>query len=350
MDGNAREYPEDYKYVYASESDYSRNDTLYEQFLVFSSYRFIMVVFVTVPLASFGLFGNVVSFLTFGKLALKNSVTFLLRALAINDLFILLCMVPVLCAEYTGEGISFRDNLCPSTTAVGLEIYTRLYIHPLLNFSMFCGTWTSVVIGMTRYIVVCRPLQAARLCTVSRARKQMLFITVFSIIDALPRFFEMEIRKKPDGSAYAVDALWGDNWYYYAYFYGFHIIAVFIVPFIMLLFCCVRLIAALRTASRQPIGRHGGNQVDTRISVMLVNLIAVFLFCQGFLWLYNILPFGPPITPCIDIKLLYMRVFLYALIIFNASVNCIIYLVYFKEFRRKLYTKWCHWLQPTGVR
>ena len=266
-------------------------------------------------------------------------MSFLLRALSINDSFILLCMAPVLYAEYTGEGVSFRDNPCPSTTAEGFEDYTRAYIHPLLNLSIVCGTWTSVVIGMTRYIVVYTPLQATRLCTVSRAKKQMLFITVLSVIYALPRFFEMEIRKKPDGSAYAVDTLWAENWYDYVYFYGFQIIAVFIVPFIMLLFCCVRLIAALRTASRQPIGRHGGNQVDTRISVMLVNLIAVFLFCQSFLWLYNILPFGPPITPCIDIKSLYMRVFLYALFIFNASINCVIYLVYLREFRRKLCTK-----------
>ena len=52
--------------------------TLYAQFLVFCSYRFIMVIFVTVPLASFGLVGNIVSFITFGKLAHNNSISYTL--------------------------------------------------------------------------------------------------------------------------------------------------------------------------------------------------------------------------------------------------------------------------------
>ena len=312
-----------------------------------------MVVFVTVPLASFGLVGNVVSFFTFGKLAHKNSVTFALRALAINDTFILLCMAPVLYTEYTGEGMSFRDNPCPITTAVGLDAYNRVYIHPLINIGVIVGTWTSVVIGMTRYIAVCRPLQAARLCTVSRTTRQILSIIVIAVIYVLPRFFEMEIRKKPDGSAFVVDALWNNKWYYYIYFCGVHLICVFSIPFVVLVFFCVRLMAALRSAMRQPIGRHGGGkEIDTRITSMLVILIAVFLFCHGIFWVYNSRKFifrtSSPVTPCINIKSLYIRVFLYMVFISNSSVNCFIYLVYLREFRRKLCPKWCHRPLPTG--
>ena len=172
MDGYRSEYVENYTYYYANESDHSHNNTHFEQFLVFYSYRNIIAIYVAAPLASIGIVGNIVSFFFFGKLARKNSVTFALRVLAVNDTFILLCITPVLYAGYTGEVISFRNKPCPITTAVALEAYIRVYMHPLINIGVIVGTWTSVVIGMTRYIVVCRPLQAAILCTVNRARKQ----------------------------------------------------------------------------------------------------------------------------------------------------------------------------------
>ena len=348
MNGNGSEYVEDYKYHYTNESDYSHNDTYYEQFLVFYDFRYILWIFVAAPLILLGLLGNIVAFSTFGKFARQNTITFLLRTLAITDSFLLVFMALGMYAEYTGGKIIFRGKQCPTISVEGLGTYIRAYIHPLANINGIVGTWTSVMIGMNRYIVVCRPLQAATLCTVSRARKQMLCITVIAVMYALPRFFEMEIKKKPDGSAFQVDALWGNKWYYYIYFCGVHFICLFSIPFTMLLFFCVRLIAALRTATRRTIKRHGGNQVDTRITSMLVILIAVFLFCQAFLWLYNILRIGPPVTPCIGINSLYIRVFVYTLFIFNSSVNFVIYLVYLKEFRRRLCTKYCHSSQQTG--
>ena len=169
----------------------------------------------------------------------------------------------------------------------------------------------------------------------------MLCIIVIAVIYVLSRFFEMKIRKKPDGSAFVVDALWSNKWYYYIYFCGVHLICVFSIPFVMLVFFWVRLIATLRSAVRQQIGRHGGGkEVDPS---MLVILIAVFLFCHGLFWVYNSRGFifgtGFPVTPCINIKSLYLRVFLHIVLISNSSVNFFIYLVYLREFRRKLCPK-----------
>ena len=150
----------------------------------------------------------------------------------------------------------------------------------------------------------------------------------------------MGIRKKPDGSVYVVDALWGNKLYYYVYFCGVHFIFVFFIPCTMLLFFCVRLIIALRKATRQQVTINRGSPLDTRITSMLLVLIAIFLFCHSYLWLYNILfQHGSPETNCIVIKSLYMSVFLYIVFIFNSSVNCFIYLGYLKEFRRKLCSK-----------
>ena len=306
-----------------------------------------MWIVVAIPLVLVGLLGNIVAFFTFGKFARQNSITFLLRTLAIVDSFLLVILALGMYAEYNGDNIIYQGKQCYDVSVEGLGSYSRAYVHPLFSLSTIVGTWTSVMIGMNRYIVVCRPLQAASLCTVGRTKKQMLSIIVIAVMYALPRFFELEIRKNPDGSAYLVDALWGNKWYYYIYFLAVHVICVLSIPFIMLSFFCARLIAALRKAARERVGRHGGNQVDTRITSMLVLVIAIFLFCQAVLWLYNALPIAPPITPCFDIKAFYIRAFVYTLFTFNSSVNCAIYLAYLKEFRRRVCTKYCNSLQQT---
>ena len=204
-------------------------------------------------------------------------------------------MALVAYASYTGDKIILLGKQCYTISIKGIGTYTRIYLYPLVNITGIVGTWTPVIIGMYRYIVFTHsPLQAARLCSVSRTRKQMLSIVVIAVIYALPRFFEMDIRKKRDGSVYLVDVLWGNIWYYYVYFCGIHFIFVFWIPFTMLLFFCMRLKFALRKATRQQVTNNRGSHLDTRITSMLLVLIAVFLFVMvtfGFITLFS--QFGP---------------------------------------------------------
>ena len=92
MNGNGSENVQYYKYDYTNESDYSHNDTKYEQFLAFYGYRYVLWVCVVAPLVVLGLWGNIVAFFTFGKFAHQISVTLLLRVLAIIDSFLLVLM------------------------------------------------------------------------------------------------------------------------------------------------------------------------------------------------------------------------------------------------------------------
>ena len=279
---------------------------------------------VTGLLALLGLVGNIVSFCTFGKMP-NSATTFLLRALAVFDSGLLLLNASLYAMRWA-EKLSV------------LLIFTQIYIVSTSHIFYVAVVWTSVIIGMNRYIAVCRPLQAARLCTTDRARKQLVCIVLFSIVYALPRFFRYKLTKAADGSEYEIPFLIDDKiWYEYFYIVGCEMIFRFVIPFAMLLFFCVRLITTLRAARRQPLDLHGGPRVETRVTLMLVTLLGIFLICNAPNFIHN------------SLMIILMHDFQFAtswanilafyiadiLTIFNSSCNWVIYFAYMKEFRKK---------------
>ena len=286
------------------------------------------------PLALMGLIGNVITYIIFGKMGRQNAVTFLLRSLAVIDSCGLLVAVTY---EYWFWSV-LCGNVSIDTLASMLWPFMAVFVQPLYRVFLLANAWTSVIIGINRYIAVCRPLHAARLCTVSHARKQIACVVLFSFAYSLPRF--LEYKDIGDGKYFGLKDLdWMTKlWYYYIYVVGCDITFRFLVPVSILLYVCVRLAMTLRAATRQQMIRHGTHNTDTRVTTMLVVFLGVFLVCQ---------------TPSIYMRIsfvltrVYGRIILerdmvmYYLfsplcIIFNSSVNCLIYLAYNKQFRRKL--------------
>ena len=270
MGGNGSHFGEDY----------------FRQLMEFDKYYYIMCTFVFGPLILLGLVGNIISFFTWGKVKSQNAITFLLRTLAVFDSFLLLVMIlPV----YTAM-IQFGNHVDGwlYTVAEMLWPYTCVFIFPLINISTFAIAWTTACIGMNRYIAVCRGLHAVRLCTVSRAKKQIICIIIVSIFFNLPRFFECKIGEEPDGSKYPECSLKHNEWFTYIYMLGCDTIGIFLIPFCMLLFSCVRITLSLRAARRHPINRHG-ERPDTRTTSMLLILLGIFLVCHTYWGIFTFL-------------------------------------------------------------
>ena len=287
-------------------------------------------VFVIGVLAILGLVGNCMVFHTFGKMTPRKATTLLLRALAVLDSCVLLL------------------TLTNYTASLALDIWnhmfwvsaSRSYTIALLHIAWMANIWTSVVIGLNRYIAVCQPLQAARLCTTGHARKQMLCILLFSVVYGLPRFFSCKLTKSSDGSRNICKPLLDDKvWYHYFYKIGCELIFRFFLPFVLLLFFCVRLVTHLRAARKQSLGLCGGRRMDTRATSMLVTLLIVFLVCTTPNFIYNILRNIPKhfkfTSPLLRITLHYVSDISDMLAAFNSSCNWIIYFAYMREFRQK---------------
>ena len=312
MEGNNSNFSLDYEY-------WTEETAQYEHF------RFIVNAYVDGPLILAGLIGNIIAFCTLGKLTSQNAMTFHLRGLALSDICVLLCFMVYLCSWNV-----FHFHL--STAITKIALYAGTYSWPILQISNMINVWITVVVGMTRYIALCRPLDATSLCTKSRARKHMICIVLISLGYGLPAFLNDTIN---DGTTIY-------TWYYYIYMVGCNLIFRVLTPFSLLLFFSVRIIVALRTfrSRSQALERHGGQQVDATVTSMLLVLLGVFLVCNVLMWI-----------GCIVFKLLarnsvsntvYARRIIGFLHVLNSSVNCLIYVVYMKEFRRLLCVRWIH--------
>ena len=148
----------------------------------YERYQVILHAYVCGPLILAGVVGNIIAFRTLGRFMRQNVTTFLLRGLAISDISVLLIFV-----IYVWSGNAAHFHLPPATMAVVLD--ANIYICSILQIFSMVNVWMTVVVGMNRYIALCRPLDATRLCTISRARKHMIYIVLVSIAVGLPGFF-----------------------------------------------------------------------------------------------------------------------------------------------------------------
>ena len=296
-------------------------------------YAFIMDGVVTGSLSILGLIGNTIAYNIFGKMRYRNSMTFLLRSLAIIDSCVLLFALVILIwpgvARYTKW--SYREHVLA-------EPYMMKYVRPFVLSAVMATIWTCVLIGVNRYIAVCKPFMANRMCTLSRARKQLICILLFSLAFPLPRMFEGVIKTADNSTQiiYSRGALGENRWYRIIYYFGCDAVFRFLIPFTVLLFIAVRLCVALRDAQKHSLVRHGGLTLRNQVTRMLIVLQVVFLACHTPPMLARLLSHLNIEKQKCGGFLYYMHHITDTLIILNSSVNCLIYAIFMSEFRRKL--------------
>ena len=152
---------------------------------------------------------------------------------------------------------------------------------------------------------------------------------------SVTKFRWMWSEKIGDGSPYISNLLLHNKWYYYIYFTGCYCIFGSLIPFIMLLFFCVRIIT-LRAARKQPIDRHGDRLQNTKVTTMVLTLLAVFLVCDIIWWINNFVFMLSP-HPFFYTMWFHYTVFVSDIVVvLNSSVNGFIYFVHIRECRRTL--------------
>ena len=159
----------------------------------------------------------------------------------------------------------------------------------------------------------------------------------------LPTFFNYEIKKTADGSAYREPALRNNRLYYYIYVSGCDVLFTFLILFCMLLFFFVCIVITFRASRRQQLGRHGDHLADIKVTSMRLVSLGVFLIYHVYSWILNLLlELSVHHFPHGYIPLRYALQIAFMLAIVNSSVNCLICLVYIKEFRLLLCEIWIH--------
>jgi hypothetical protein len=131
-----------------------------------------------------GLVGNALSFAVLHRYSRDNVATYLLKSLALADNLLLLTGGTVQIGMGMALYFGYRAQLA------AIYPYVQTYAWPAVQITQLLSVWMTVLVAANRYVAVCRPLHAPRLCTKRRVRIQIAAMVVLVVLTSTPRFFE----------------------------------------------------------------------------------------------------------------------------------------------------------------
>ena len=320
----------------SAESSITAQKTNTEQQKACELYKLIVSCILMGILCLAGIIGNILSFIVFWKDKIKTSTSFLFQGLSFIDTCLLVTGFPlyvfITFVDYTSWWPGY-DNV---------HSVVLVFVFPLAMMSQTTTIWVTVLVGINRYIAVCKPYQASRLCTVQQARKQLAIVILISCLYSLPKFFEakLEISYGDNKTHIAPNytALGFSRSYKIIYNNIFYMIFMLILPLVILTILNIRLINALKEIKRRRAEMQSlRQQQDNNVTFVLIIVVLVFTVCQApalvnqILW--NVLP--DTSRQCGGFQFYYSRVCNF-LVMLNSSVNFVIYFLFNTKFRQVL--------------
>ncbi len=233
-----------------------------------------------------GILGIILTVIVLSRKNMCTSTNCYLIALAIADLLFLVFLSTILADN------QLEMHSRPFYLYMIYITFATIFMHMFLMASI----WVTVMLAIERYIAICRPFLAAKVCTVTKARCIIISIFLFAIASRLSNFWENKVVTVYDHNtnlswSYAEATTLSYN-HYYQTIYPWLVDGVFasILPFLLLLILNARLIWEVRK-STQYIQRnlmvnaqnHKNiiQREELQITIMLISVIMVFFICQA---------------------------------------------------------------------
>ena len=216
--------------------------------------------------------------------AIGVSIMFISRCMFYNVLYMFVFMIQMMAV--TDNLFLASSGLCQISSALleyigqphhPLLAYEAVLIWPIVHFSQMLAVWTTLFVAFSRYIAICRPFQAARLCTMKRTRIQSACLVIFVFIYNIPRFLEYRVGTSEDPvtgvnyTNYIPTSLKVSSTYNIVYESIFYCLFVYLGPLVVLVVlnsCLFRELWASQRRLDKLMGRSAGNSsnVDRRKS------------------------------------------------------------------------------------
>ncbi len=231
-----------------------------------------------------GILGIILTVIVLSRKSMCTSTNCYLMALAIADLLFL-----ILLANWF-----IQHRFVPHSNAYTMFRIYATYAVIFMQVFLLTSIWLTVMLAVERYIAICRPFLATKICTVTRARIIIIGIYVFALMCRLPNFWEHKVVTYADPLTNTsltfimeTDFAYDPN-YMTVYPWFMDGVVASMLPFILLLMLNVRLIWEVRK-STQYIQRNlmvdgAANCVqkeELQITIMLISVIIVFFLCQA---------------------------------------------------------------------
>jgi len=302
---------------------------LYEQFSLIDK---VVGGYVTIVLATLGVFANILAICVFSNKTFKSNFNNLLIALAVFDLlFLVVCIT---------ESIrrSFEDRKANTTSFSGLatQIHHHLFpyfLYPLHNILLTCSIFMTISISIERYLAIFHPLVYRNRSYSWNLSCHILPVLGLAVLINAPKFFESEVvYDEEDNSTIMVTDLRKNKNYAVYYQNWTRLFVLGLVPMLLLIFLNVRVFIAIH--SRKNSGK------ETTYSTILLLIVAIFILCHMPRVALNIYEFyemekisicGPAVWSMI------FKVFSNEVLpALNSAINFFIYFLAGKKFRRSL--------------
>ncbi len=306
-------------------------------------FLFVFYVVVLGTVCIFGLIGNTLSFLVLQSEKHSHVATFLLQVMAVADNLLLICAGFVQIYAATTIYYIYGVHL------PALSAYMPLVAWPLAHTTQLGTVWITVLIAFNRYIAICRPFQARKLCTMVRVRIQVVIVVLFCFLYNIPRFFEYRVTTLTTDNVtipipVATDML-KCSYYKYIYEIGLYCIFVFLAPLIILIVLNGGLVRELwparhaRQRMRQMPATTTGEDQANNLTLVMIVIILIFVICQTPALVNNLLYYAIPAEQHGCGKPYFYYFHLSNLLIsVNSSLNFVVYCVIRKQFRERLKT------------
>ncbi|KAK3101677.1 hypothetical protein FSP39_005393 [Pinctada imbricata] len=287
-------------------------------------------------LCSLGIIGNALSIIVLTRRVMRSSTYSYLTALAISDTFFLLFTM-IICLRDTKKPV--RNEF---QTVEPYYAYLFPYIHPLAVTFQITSIWLTMAFTVDRYIMICHPFKAERWCSVNRARKVIIGLTLAGVLFNLVRFFEYRTVERDDNTVDIDLAPLGKgdtfrmvvhSWLYLTCVAG--------IPFLSLLILNIFLIRAVHESRKKGREINAKEKRRNDTTVMLIGVIVIFLICQGpalisrMIWAFELKKAveSVPLNTFNEVSNF--------LVIVNSAINIVPYYFFGKKFRKQFWRLFC---------
>lgn len=298
----------------------------------------------------FGLIGNALSFAILHKYSKDNVSTFLLKALAIMDNVFLGTAAFVQMYPAMVIHLGHTAQLTPIYT------YFQTFAWPLAHIVQLGTVWMVVLVAANRYIAVCRPLHAARLCSKRNIQRQIAVMLICIFVYNIPRFVEYRYITVTS----VVDNVTSDreenvglaSFHLYNILYEniAYCLFAYLLPLGILVVLNVHLVQELKRAQRSRqalLGRASAEEHN--ITLVMIIIIVSFIVCETPASINQILFYlvdDYQRRTCSTYSRYYHISNL--LITTNSALNFAIYCLFRRQFRQELQALVCQ--RPGGGR
>lgn len=292
----------------------------------------------TITISLLGLVGNMLTIIVLTRRTMRSSTNCYLTALAIWDSIVL--VGTLLLMSLPSIWPLFRDFIFA---------YIIAYMYPLALIAQTATIWLTVSFTVERFIAVRYPLKAASMCTINRARIVIVIVSVYSILFNICRWFEYNIDYKYDASENLIQIasnatdLGSNEMYLRIYFFYFYLPFMCVIPMVALLVINTFLIYAVKKSRLQRKDMNVRQSRENNVTIMLVSVVIVFIFCQVPALIYNMAYAFNRESILMHFSWQILSILRNFLVNVNSSVNFILYCAFGQKFRKIFMRTFCRY-------